>query len=172
LGLPLGCRRIAVSHFDALDPAKYPASDFSVYFWMTPQGIFAGFPHLDGEGIKVMRHDKGEDGTPETVRREIDGEDTAQISHFLAQYMPAANGRLDRALTCLYTTTPDNHFILDRHPGIPGLVYACGFCGHGFKFAPVIGEALADLALEGRTVLPIGFLSAGRFAGRTQTSAA
>jgi sarcosine oxidase len=172
LGLPLGCRRIAVSHFDALDPAKYSASDFSICFWMTPQGIFAGFPHLDGEGIKVMRHDEGEDGTPETVRREIDVEDTAQISRFLAQYMPAANGRLHRALTCLYTTTPDNHFILDRHPAIPGLVYACGFCGHGFKFAPVIGEALADLALEGRTALPIGFLSAGRFAGRTQTSAA
>ncbi|MCB1379235.1 MAG: N-methyl-L-tryptophan oxidase [Alphaproteobacteria bacterium] len=164
LNLPLTCRRIVVSHVDALDPTMYPASDFSVYFWMTPEGIFAGFPHLDGEGVKVMRHDRGEDGSPETVRRSISDEDNAQTSRFLAKYMPAANGSVRRALTCLYTMTPDNHFILDRHPVIPGLVYGCGFCGHGFKFAPVIGEALSDMALEGTTGLPIGFLAADRFA--------
>ena len=60
--------------------------------------------------------------------------------------------------------TPDNHFIIDRHPRFESLVYATGFSGHGFKFAPVIGESLADLALENRTSLPIGFLSAERFA--------
>ncbi|MFQ5565292.1 MAG: N-methyl-L-tryptophan oxidase [Paracoccaceae bacterium] len=164
LALPLTCRRIAVPHFNATDPGRYPASDFSVYFWMTPEGIYAGFPHLDGEGVKVMRHDKGEGGSPATVRREIDAEDTAQIARFLAKYMPGANGPVSRALTCLYTVTPDNHFILDHHPEIPALVYACGFCGHGFKFAPVIGEALTDLALDGATDLPVGFLAAGRFA--------
>jgi sarcosine oxidase len=113
-----------------------------------------------------MRHDTGDTCTPDTVRREIADEDTAQIARFLAEYMPAANGPVGRAMTCLYTMTPDNHFILDRHPAIPGLVYACGFCGHGFKFAPVIGEALADLALDGATALPVGFLSAGRFGTR------
>ena len=59
--------------------------------------------------------------------------------------------------------TPDNHFIIDRHPKHPGLVYASACSGHGFKFAPVIGEVLADLALEGFTDKPIGFLSANRF---------
>ncbi|MBN33998.1 MAG: hypothetical protein CMM46_04335 [Rhodospirillaceae bacterium] len=62
--------------------------------------------------------------------------------------------------------TPDNHFIVDRHPGITGLAFTAGFCGHGFKFAPVIGEGLADLALEGSTALPIDFLDADRFAAR------
>lgn len=163
LGLPLSVRRIVVTHFDAIDPGSYSASDFSVYFWMTPYGVFAGFPHLMGEGIKVMRHDRGEGGTPETVAREIAAAETAEVARFLAKYMPSANGRLRAAKTCLYTMTPDNHFIIDRHPVIPGLVYGCGFCGHGFKFAPVIGEALADLALEKATRLPIGFLSAQRF---------
>ena len=164
LALPLTCRRVPVIHLDATDPAQYPASDLSVYFWMTPEGIYAGFPHLDGEGIKIMRHDKEDACTPATARREIDAEDTGQITRFTAKYMPAATGPVRKALTCLYTLTPDNHFILDRHPDIPGLVYACGFCGHGFKFAPVIGEALTDLALDGATALPLGFLAAGRFA--------
>ena len=67
-------------------------------------------------------------------------------------------------MVCLYTMTPDNHFIVDRHPDTPGMVYACGFSGHGFKFVPVIGEALAELALEGQTRHPIGLLAAGRVA--------
>ena len=164
LGLPLSVRRIVVTHFDAIDHASYPASDFSVYFWMTPDGVFAGFPHVTGEGIKIMRHDRGDGGgTPETVARDVADAETEEVARFLARYMPSANGRLLAAKTCLYTMTPDNHFIIDRHPSIPGLVYACGFCGHGFKFAPVIGEALADLALEKSTRLPIDFLSARRF---------
>jgi glycine/D-amino acid oxidase-like deaminating enzyme len=78
--------------------------------------------------------------------------------------MPFANGGVSRSHVCLYTMTPDNHFVVDRHPEQPGLAYAAGFSGHGFKFAPVIGEALADLALDGATAQPIGFLSARRFA--------
>ena len=57
----------------------------------------------------------------------------------------------------------DGHFVVDRHPEHPAVTLACGFSGHGFKFAPVIGEALADLALAGRSELPIGFLGLGRF---------
>jgi sarcosine oxidase len=170
LGLPISCRRIAVVHLDATDPAQYPASDLSVYFWMTPEGIYAGFPHIDGEGVKIMRHDLGDVCTPATVRRGIDADDTAQIARFTARYMPAANGPVREALACLYTMTPDNHFILDRHTAIPGLVYACGFCGHGFKFAPVIGEALTDLALDGATALPVDFLSARRFSALADTA--
>jgi sarcosine oxidase len=62
----------------------------------------------------------------------------------------------------MYTMTPDQHFIVDRHPQHQNVVIGAGFSGHGFKFTPAIGEALADLALEGRTALPIGFLSLNR----------
>jgi len=67
-------------------------------------------------------------------------------------------------VTCLYTMTPDSHFVIDRHPEWPQVVFAAGFSGHGFKFASVMGEALADLALEGASRLPIGFLSFRRLA--------
>jgi sarcosine oxidase len=64
---------------------------------------------------------------------------------------------------CLYTNSPDGHFLLGPLPGDERVVVAAGFSGHGFKFASVIGEALADLCMHGRTDLPIGFLDPGRF---------
>ncbi len=69
----------------------------------------------------------------------------------LADHIPAANGRLLAAKTCLYTMTPDGDFIIDRLPGAPNVVVASPCSGHGFKFAPVIGEIVADLATEGAT---------------------
>ena len=63
----------------------------------------------------------------------------------------------------MYTMSPDEHFIVDRHPANADVVYAAGFSGHGFKFAPVIGSALADLAMHGTTHEPVEFLSAARF---------
>ena len=71
-----------------------------------------------------------------------------------------------RHAVCMYTMTPDEHFVLDIHPEYPQVVFGAGFSGHGFKFAPVIGEVLADLALEGDTGHPIGFLRLDRFSGR------
>jgi glycine/D-amino acid oxidase-like deaminating enzyme len=143
----------------------------SVYFWATPEGIYAGFPYFDGEGIKIMRHDRSETCTPGTVRRDVDAADVDEVSWFADKYMPFANGGVSRSCVCLYTMTPDNHFVIDRHPELPGLVYATACSGHGFKFAPVIGEVLADLALEGATEWPIGFLSANRFGQSRRKSA-
>ena len=64
---------------------------------------------------------------------------------------------------CMYTNSPDHHFIIDRHPAHPRVTLACGFSGHGFKFASVVGEILADLATEGKTKLPAQFLGLSRF---------
>lgn len=164
LGLPLSGRRIPVIHFEPKDRLRYDASAMSVYFWATPEGIYAGFPHFDGEGVKIMRHDRDDTCTPSTVRRDIADSDIGEVSRFADKYMPYANGGVSRSHVCLYTMTPDNHFVVDRHSDLPGLVYAAGFSGHGFKFAPVIGEVLADLALDGATAQPIEFLSARRFA--------
>ena len=163
LDLPLSGRRITVVHFDAADPSLYDASSMSVYFWATPEGIFAGFPHFDGEGVKIMRHDTGEICTPETARRTISRADVAEVAAFADKYMPYANGRVRKALIGLYTMTPDNHFVIDRHPGFRNLVYATGCSGHGFKFAPVVGEILADMVVDGRTRHAIDFLGADRF---------
>jgi glycine/D-amino acid oxidase-like deaminating enzyme len=81
----------------------------------------------------------------------------------LERYLPGAQGQVTATLTCLYTMTPDKHFVIDMHPHDSRVVYACGFSGHRFKFAPVIGEVLADLAMHGRTNQPVDFLSAARF---------
>lgn len=163
LGLPLTGRRIPIVHFDPVDPAAYDPADFSVYFWATPEGVFAGFPHFENEGVKIMRHDTGDVCTPETARREITDADVDEVARWADTYMPQANGGVRDSLVCLYTMTPDNHFIIDRHPEIASLVYASGFSGHGYKFAPVVGEILADLTLERKTAHPIGFLAASRF---------
>lgn len=170
LGLPLTGRRIPVIHFEPMERSKYDAETMSVYFWATPEGVYAGFPHFDGEGIKITRHDRDDTCTPSTVRRDIDAADIDEVARFAGKYMPFANGGVSRSHVCLYTMTPDNHFVVDRHPEQPGFVYAAGFSGHGFKFAPVIGEVLADLALDGATAQPIGFLSASRFAGSKSES--
>ena len=86
----------------------------------------------------------------------------------LAGGYPEARSRLLRSTTCLYTVTPDENFIVDHHPEFNNVVFAAGFSGHGFKFAPLIAAALADLVEQGKTSLPIGFLSLRRFS--TQAS--
>ena len=143
----------------------------SVYFWATPEGIYAGFPYFDGEGVKIMRHDAGDVCTPETARRDVTDFDITEISDFANKYMPYANRSVRNTLIALYTMTPDGHFVIDRHPGFNKVAYATGFSGHGFKFAPVIGEILADMILDGATKHPTGFLTASRFADQQLKSA-
>jgi sarcosine oxidase len=86
------------------------------------------------------------------------------LRNVLDTYFPGASGEVMWTLTCMYTNTPDRHFIIERHPEHERVVYGCGFSGHGFKFASAIGEVLADLATDGTTRHEIGFLSSSRFA--------
>ncbi len=81
----------------------------------------------------------------------------------LARYLPGANGDALGAVVCMYTNTPDGHFVVDHHPSTRRVVVACGFSGHGFKFASVIGEILADLTRADRTAHPIDLFRARRF---------
>ncbi len=85
--------------------------------------------------------------------------DIARIIEKLRPRLPALDGQVVRAKTCLYTMTPDEHFILGAHPQLPNCSVACGFSGHGFKFAAVVGEILADLAGSGTTAHPIDLFS-------------
>jgi len=164
LNLPLIPRRIPVVYYNTARPEAYRADDFPVYFWATPEDVFAGKPHIDGLGTMLVRHDDGDTDPVGTVRRVVTEEDIATLSNFAGRYVPGLNGGIRSAHICLYTMTPDNHFILDRHPNFNDIILATGFSSHGFKFAPVVGEILADLALDGRTDYPVGFWSAARFA--------
>jgi sarcosine oxidase len=126
-------------------------------------GLFYGFPRLSVElaptpGVKLAHHCPGEPTQPDAPRRPAGHDELDELLEAVAPFLPRIAGprRADRV--CLYTLSADGHFVLDRHPEHAQVVFGCGFSGHGFKFAPVIGEALADLALSGRSALPVEFL--------------
>ena len=120
---------------------------------------------LDGRTVKIAKHHHlDETVEPETVARTVSAKDEAAIRAAVAAHVPAADGPLAQAKTCLYTVTPDHDFIIDLAPGAPNVVVASACSGHGFKFAPVMGEILADLATEGDTGHDISRFRLSRFA--------
>jgi sarcosine oxidase len=130
-------------------------------------GLFYGFPMLPARiggqlGLKIAHHTRGSPAEPGNVAP-IDAAEFAPIRAALTSVFACDLGPVVATKACMYTSTTDGHFIVDKYPESDRVTIACGFSGHGFKFASVIGEALADLALEGRTALPIGFLGLERF---------
>jgi glycine/D-amino acid oxidase-like deaminating enzyme len=124
---------------------------------------FYGFPSLDGKSLKVGEHSGGAVVADALqVDRTLRESDVAPIADFLNRCMPGVSRRPVRHSVCLYTVTPDRHFIVDRHPEFPNVAIGCGFSGHGFKFTSVLGDALAELVLTGQTAYPIEFLSLKR----------
>ncbi len=99
---------------------------------------------------------------PLAIGRDVDTADVARVEAFLAAHLPGVQRSLAGHSPCMYTMTADEHFIVDRHPADPRVLIAAGLSGHGFKFTCVLGEALAELACDGSTQLPIGFLSLSR----------
>jgi sarcosine oxidase len=124
-----------------------------------------GMPAIDGlaGGVKVAIHGTDILCTPENIDRTVHTSDVRKIIEKVRPRLPALDGALVHAKTCLYTMTPDGHFIIGAHPRVPLCTIACGFSGHGFKFAPVIGEILADLATTGATRHAIALFSPQRF---------
>lgn len=149
---------------DAFLPGRFP-----IYVAEDVRGgaPIYGFPAIDGAGggVKAAIHGSDAVCTPETVDRTIHDGDLRRAVDAVKLRIPALDGRVLRAKTCLYTMTPDEHFVIGAHPSVSACTVACGFSGHGFKFASVVGEVLADLAVEGATRHPIGLFSPRRFVG-------
>lgn len=161
--LPLRVLRKSVCWFPLRQPRLAADQGAPTYFYELPLGTFYGFPSLDGTTIKVAEHSGGDPvDDPATVDRELHSSDLVRLQSFVEQFIPDALPDPVRHSVCLYTVTPDQHFVIDTHPVWRNVVVGAGFSGHGFKFCPVVGEALADLALEGTTSLPIGFLGTSR----------
>jgi glycine/D-amino acid oxidase-like deaminating enzyme len=125
-------------------------------------------------GHKVARHyGAPELPGPEAVSRDVTADDERPVREFARRHLPAlVDAPLRHAAVCLYTLTPDRHFLIGRHPAHPNVALAAGFSGHGFKFAPVVGEVLADLVETGRTDWPIGLFRVDRFTGSARVAAA
>ncbi len=128
-------------------------------------GLYYGFPiSPDDVGLKLACHAPGTPTDPDAVARNPQPGDVDEVHDALRNYLPGfAQSSLLSQRVCLYTTSPDQHFIIDEHPKHRGrVVLACGFSGHGFKFASVVGEILADLSTRGRTGCPVEFLRLDR----------
>jgi sarcosine oxidase len=128
-----------------------------------PEGSFYGMPAVGDIGVKIG-WSGGEPATARTIRRTIDDAEIEFLRDVLDRYLPGASGPELRRMTCMCTYTVDRNFIIDRHPEHDQVIFACGFSGRGYKFAPVVGEILADLALKGWTEHDIDFLSTRRLA--------
>lgn len=123
-----------------------------------------GFPLLpDQPGFKFSLHKPGLTVDVDSVQRTIRSQDQVELEGEIREKIPDAAGPCLSVHTCLYTNSPDSHFIIDKHPRCDRATLACGFSGHGFKFVSVMGEVLADLATTGRTENPVGFLGLDRF---------
>jgi sarcosine oxidase len=154
-GARLAVMRQVIFWLAPADPRPFARDRFPIYLADTPEGAFYGLPAIDPRGHKVAQHyGAPELPGPEAVERTITDADEAPVRAFVRRHLPAADGPRRHASVCLYTLSPDRHFVIDVHPAHPNVAVAAGFSGHGFKFAPVVGEILADLAETGRTELP------------------
>jgi len=128
---------------------------------------FYGLPWIDVPGVKVGWHRSGpvvDPGPPtEEAEPEPDPDVLDRLRSYLAERLPHLDPEPTVTLTCLYTNTPDYHFVLDRHPELPHLAVGAGFSGHGFKFGPVTGEILADLALGEEPPVALELFRLARF---------
>jgi sarcosine oxidase len=170
---PLNVTRQVMTWIEPVGGAEPFLPDrFPVFLCDSPDGGFPGygFPAVDGAngGVKAAIHGSHVLCTPETVDREVHESDLAAVIRNLRPRFPSLAGQILKAKTCLYTMTPDEHFIIGLHPQFPSVSIACGFSGHGFKFAPVVGEMLAQLATAGTSSHPIEIFSPARFAVRPQ----
>jgi sarcosine oxidase len=166
LGVKLKVTRQTAAWFWPRQPEIF--SDEAAPSWAMDLGngaLFYGFPMLPGHpGVKVAIHAPGPEVHSDKVTRSFLPDDNLEIRSVVRRYLPVVEGPLLAGTVCLYTNSPDSHFIVDHHPRHERVTIACGFSGHGFKFASVMGEILTDLALSGASPLPIEFLSLRRFA--------
>jgi sarcosine oxidase len=164
-GKSLSLMRQVMLWFAPPDPAPFRRDVFPIFLVDVPGGPFYGLPAIDPAGMKVARHYGAPTVTsPDEVSREVTDEDEQAVRAFLRKHIPGADGPRARGSVCIYTLTPDHHFLIDHHPEHAHVALAAGFSGHGFKFAPVVGEILADLVEKGETDLPAGMFRLGRLA--------
>jgi sarcosine oxidase len=170
LDLPIEIERVVQCWFtprqdeETFSPARFP-----IYVWDHGDApAIYGFPLLDrSTGVKVAFHHGGVPCTADTLERAIRPAEIERLRAVLRTRIPALDGELRRAIPCMYSNTPDEDFIIARHPRRPHVAVAAGFSGHGFKFAPVVGEILADLVTLGQSRHEIGLFDPARFTHAT-----
>ena len=162
LDLPLQPTREQLFFFDTQDPPAFTPERCPVFIEHGTRHFY-GIPNIDGCGYKAGIHTNGEPTDPENTLREVDEDVFETVRAFFRRHIPLASSPMKSGRVCLYTMTPDEHFILDRHPQHAHIAIGAGFSGHGFKFGVVSGQILADLLSEGRSSLDISPFALSRF---------
>ena len=156
--------RQVIAWFQPLRPELYAPGVCPVVIGEFEEGLCYALPVFGVPGVKIGRyHHLGEATTADGLDREFHEEDEALLRQGLARYFPDANGPTLSLKVCMFTNTPDEHFIIDALPGMPNVFVAAGFSGHGFKFCSVVGEIMADLATRGETDRDISLFRLDRF---------
>jgi sarcosine oxidase len=163
LKLPLQVVRKAVVWFPRAEAGLRADQGCPVFGFDLPEGFFYGFPVIDPEGLKVSDHRGGDKvAAADELDRELHPTDAAPLQWFVQTHLTGVEPTIGRYSICMYTMTPDEHFLVDLHPVHRNVAIAAGFSGHGFKFASIIGSVLADLVVDGRTSEPVEFLRLNR----------
>ncbi len=156
--------RQVLGWFQPERPELFRPESFPVFGIWTEQGRYYGFPSYSVPGFKLGRaHHLRQQVDPDKMDREVHAEDEEILRQFASRYFPLGAGQALTLTTCMYTNTPDEHFIIGVLPDNPQVSVAAGFSGHGFKFASVIGEIMADLAQHGETRHDISLFRLDRF---------
>jgi sarcosine oxidase len=165
LGVPLTVTRQPLAWVWPKSPDLFALGKFPVWILENRDGSnHYGFPMLpDNPGFKLASHKRSAPTDADTLDRAVHDSDELAVRGVLRDFIPAADGPLLSMRVCMYTNSPDHQFIIDRHPRHENVFVACGFSGHGFKCASGIGQVLAELALDGRSSLPVEFLGLKRF---------
>jgi sarcosine oxidase len=149
--------------FEPSRPELVAPDRFPVFMLETADDVVYGVPDFRGTGVKAASHNPcGDLASADAARPDADAADIERVHKVLRALIPAAAGRPLASETCLYTRSPDEHFIIGLHPDAPRIVLASPCSGHGFKFASLIGEILADLAIIGVTDKAIGLFAPER----------
>jgi len=147
-----------------LRPELFLPDRFPVFLLDVAEGSFYGFPLHDGHGFKFgWYHHFREPIDPDDADRTVRADDEAALRAFATRYLPDAAGPTEMLKACIFTNSPDEHFIIDRLADAPQVSVAAGFSGHGYKFCSVVGEIMADLAIDGGTAHDIGLFRLDRF---------
>jgi monomeric sarcosine oxidase len=158
LDLPLEVCRKPVMWFDTAGHPDFGTDRFPGFIADTGPDEFYGLPAYGSDGLKIGIHNDRNVVDPDDFKRDVSPEDlTANLRDFLATSLKGVRPELAATSMCMYTMTPDEDFIIDRHPSQERVTFAAGFSGHGYKFAPVVGELLADLATDAAAETPAHF---------------
>jgi sarcosine oxidase len=166
LGSQMRLTRQPLMWFEPKEKRWVQPASMPVFFFHAPDDLIYGFPDFQGTGVKAGSHlSCGELTSADEIRADVSDEEKMHFKRMMDEFIPAAAGRVRQTHVCIYTRSADEHFVLGLHPSASQLVLASPCSGHGFKFASIFGEILADLAITRVTDKPIDFFRASRFIG-------